>query len=174
MRREPWPSQADTRQYQRWPFATLKREVQVSTWNIEGLTEEKIISLTRIMSESRISITCIQETHNFLPDYFLTQQGSTGQNVERAGVGFIVAPWMRHCIVSFCQVSARMASLKIRVQGGKMALVSCYAPHSGYPLEDRVRFFSDLQAFTRNISVHGPKLILGDLNARIYRRLPGE
>ena len=67
-----------------------------------------------------------------------------------------------------------MASLKIRVQGGKMSIVTAYAPHSGYDFVDRQSFFYSLAEFVHKQSVHGPKLVCGDLNARLFRQLPGE
>ena len=59
---------------------------------------------------------------------------------EDAGVGYMIAPWMQKSIVSFCQASSRMASLKIRVQGGKMSIITAYAPHLKYEFSDRQDF----------------------------------
>ena len=55
-----------------------------------------------------------------------------------------------------------------------MVLFSAYASHSGYAYPDRQSFYHDLGDFVNNVSAHGPKFILGDFNARLYRRLPGE
>ena len=55
-----------------------------------------------------------------------------------------------------------------------MVLFAAYAPHSGKPYLERQVFFNDLSDFVSKTSAHGPKIICGDLNARIYRRLPGE
>ena len=58
--------------------------------------------------------------------------------------------------------------------GGKAVVVSAYAPHTGYSYADRQHFFSTLAGFVNGQSAHGPKVICGDMNARIYRRQPGE
>ena len=76
--------------------------------------------------------------------------------------------------MGFCQATARMASLKLRVSGGKAVLVSAYAPHSGYNFAERQSFYHDLSEFAAKLSSHGPKIIFGDFNARLYRRMPGE
>ena len=59
------------------------------------------------------------------------------------------------------------------MRGGKIALISAYAPHSGHPFDVRQTFFEDLGDMISNTSVNGLKLVAGDLNARLHRRLPG-
>jgi hypothetical protein len=75
---------------------------------------------------------------------------------------------MRRSVIGFVQASSRFASLKLRVEGGKINLITAYAPHSGYPYAERQRFFTELGDFENKLSAHGPNLILGDMNARLY------
>ena len=67
-----------------------------------------------------------------------------------------------------------MAALKVRVSRGKPGICGVYAPHNGHPYSLRQRFFSELTEFARTFSTHGAKVILGDLNARLYRQVSGE
>ena len=55
-----------------------------------------------------------------------------------------------------------------------MNVLSPYAPHTGYDFSDRQNFFHALAEFVISQSTHGPKLICGDFNARLFRQLPGE
>ena len=155
--------------------------LQIASWNIESLTEEKLVAIQRTMEELKIDIICLQEIHKTLSGYYETDDGylvilsgSATNEREYAGVGFIVAPLLRKSIVGFVQASARMASLKIRIPGGKMAIFSAYAPQSGRHYDERQEFFQNLASFVKSTSSHGPKIICGDFNARLYRRLPGE
>ena len=125
----------------------------------------------------------MQETWIPKSDVFITEagflvilSGGSGEpdQEQRAGVGFIVAPCIRNSIVSFRQVTARMASLKIRVSGGKAVLFSAYAPHSGYEYQVRQSFFHELGAFVSECSSHGPKLVFGDMNSKLYKNFTGE
>jgi len=134
------------------------------------------------MNEMSIDILCLQETHRPGSEYYITDGGfliifsgsaETDGN-ETAGVGFLVAPSLRKSTVGFRQQSARMASLKLRVTGGKAVICSAYAPHSGRPVDERKQFYADLGSFLASMSRHGPLLLLGDFNARIHRRYPGE
>ena len=81
---------------------------------------------------------------------------------------------MRTSIIGFRQISNRLASLKVRVKGGKAVFFSAYAPHSGKPFLGRQCFFQNFAEEVSKTSSHGPKVLLGDWNARLYRPLPGE
>ena len=158
-----------------------QRNLSVGSWDVEGYTNSKRIELQRYMEQENIGVLCLQETHKSKSDYYLSDEGyiiilSGGLEGKRenAGVGYMIAPWMQKSVVSFCQDSSRMAALKIRVRGGKMSIITAYAPHSGYDFADRQSFFHSLSEFVHKQSVHGPKLVFGDLNARLFRQLPGE
>ena len=69
--------------------------------------------------------------------------------------------------------SNRIACLKLRVTGGKAAVFSAYAPHSGYAFDTRVDFFEQLGDVYSKTSVNGAKMLCGDFNARIHIPLPG-
>ena len=132
------------------------------------------------MVHHSIDLVCIQETHKQNSDYFINDEGflvifsgSVGE-IEHAGVGFIVAPHIRRSIYSFRQESSRMASIKLRIHGGKLTLVTTYAPHSGYPFNVRQEYFQTLGQFFHSQSGNGPKLVCGDFNSRLFRQLPGE
>ena len=78
-----------------------------------------------------------------------------------AGVGFL-PPLLRRSIIGYCSHSSRVVSVKVRVSGGKAGFLSCYAPHSGYPVADRQAFFEDVAATCNRLSHHVPLMLLGD------------
>ena len=88
--------------------------------------------------------------------------GSIGDGREFAGVGFIVAPWLRRSVVGFKQVDARIATIKLRVRGGRLAIVNGYAPHNGQPHDVRQQFYSHLSEVYSSTGCHGMKMIIGD------------
>ena len=91
-------------------------------------------------------------------------------------MGFIVAPWVWKHIISYKQVSSRMAILRMKVHGGSMAIISAYAPPSTqkHPYDERQKYYREFGDAVGQVSVHGPKFILGDINARVLRQLPSE
>ena len=150
-------------------------DLHCGTWNVEGLTDVKLICLQQTMKAKGLHFLCIQETRRSLSDYFITTEGflvvlsgNADNKAEYAGVGFIVAPELRSSVVSFCQASSRFASMKLRSRGGKIAILSVYAPQSGRSFDERYAFFQDLLEFWNSILSYSPKLIFGDLNSRLY------
>ena len=73
--------------------------------------------------------------------FLVVLSGPRAAQAERSGVGFLVAPWARCCVIGFLLHSARLATLKLRTVGGKMAIVNAYAPHNGKSRDERVDFF---------------------------------
>ena len=124
-----------------------------------------------------LHVLCIQETHIAGATSFITEagflvilSGGPGEEREYAGVGFIVSPAMRHAVIGFREHTGRMASLKLKVQGGKIGIVSAYAPHGGRDYALRQSFFNELNAFFSKLSAHGSSFIAGNLNARLHYR----
>ena len=134
------------------------------------------------MQKYDIHILCIQETHRAGSEYFITNHGSlvilAGSNnhdhTEHAGVGFIFAPHVRSSLINFCQHNSRLCYLKLKIKGGKLAIISAYAPHAGHPFDERQRFFDDLGDMHQALSCNGGCIIAGDMNSRLYERLPTE
>ena len=156
---------------------------KIATWNVEGLnltTGTKLQELQAWMRKESIGILCMQETHvngssYWLDDGFLIiLSGDEGSDRSYAGVGFIVAPWLKHAVTSFLQFNGRLASIRIRVPGGQICLVTVYAPTNKKPFEDRHAFYSEAGEFIRAQRSHGPTFTLGDFNAKVHKRLPGE
>ena len=152
----------------------------IATWNVEGLSDVKLATLEMYMHEYGIHMLCLQEVRRPLSDYYVTDNGfllitSGGQQApEYAGVGFLVHPSLRKNIHNFCQYSNRIVGIKIGTPGGKIAVVSTYAPHAERPFEERFQFFQDLTKYWDSISVNGQKLCFGDFNSRLYCRFGGE
>ena len=86
----------------------------------------------------------------------------------------MVAPWCTHRVSGFLQYSDRMASLKLKVRGGKVGILTAYAPHNLKPYDERHNFYVNLSRLWEKTSVNGPKYISGDFNARIGSQRPGE
>ena len=73
-----------------------------------------------------IKIICLQETRRAKSDHIITAAGFllilSGHNddgADFAGVGFLIAPFLRPSIYGFCQHSNRIAYIEIRIPGGK-------------------------------------------------------
>ena len=122
---------------------------KIATWNVEGLNVEsgtKLDELTRWMLGDGVGVLCMQETHEHRSGYFLHNgflvilSGEETTTRTYTGVGFIIAPALRHAVVSFLQFSDRLASLRIRITGGQLCLITAYAPTNMKDYEYRQAF----------------------------------
>ena len=128
-----------------------------------------------------VGILCLQETHltgasHFEEDgfSFFLSGATSGDARSYAGVGFAVAPWAANAIVSFKAISDRVASLRVKVTGGILTLITVYIPHDGHSLDERQAAFADLSKATGTRTSHTSTLILGDFNAQLGDTEPGE
>ena len=128
-----------------------------------------------------MGLICLQETRvpysgsRVLDNgYILITAGEDDENRTYAGAGFFVAPRMKRSLYNFKPISERICCLKLRVKGGKAAIVNAYAPHNGYPFQVRQQYFSQLSEVVANSSSFGLKLVVGDLNARIHNNIGGD
>ena len=126
------PAEATHRLHVAWIDAIFKGGVHgfnVYLRHSEGLSDAKLVTLETYMHDYGIHILCLQEVRKPLSDCSITENGyllicSGGDSaVEYAGVGFLIHPMLRKHIHNFCQYSNRIAGVKIRTPGGKIAVV---------------------------------------------------
>ena len=100
------------------------------------------------MVQHNISILCLQETWARKAEYFaddvfkVVLSGKDASGRTWSGVGFAVAPWCSRSIARFLQYSDRLASLKMKINGGKIGIITAYAPHNLRPYDERVEFYT--------------------------------
>ena len=156
---------------------------KIGTWTVEGLPEsrpEKLLQVLDHMKSHGIAVLCVQEIHRRGSDYFEVNgflvifSGNDRGEREYAGVGFIVAPWVKAAVMSFTQRSSRLASIKFKISGGSLILVSAYAPHGQHEFDVRQEFFIEARQFVSEQKCHGPIMMMGDMNSRMHVQLQGE
>ena len=123
------------------PLILHSSGINIATWNIEGMSDDKLICLTRIMRQYSIHILCITETHVEDSFQLRTDDGyfvfSSGSNIESPAfsrAGFIVAPSTISSIIGCRPVSNRICTLKLRVTHGVFGVICAYAPQNGHNL----------------------------------------
>ena len=132
------------------------------------------------MQSRNVDILCIQETHLNGAEYYdidgfmVCLSGDQSDSRSHSGVGFIVSPLARRSVVSFQAVNDRLASLKVKVPGGTLSIISAYAPHSGHPFALRHDFFAQLSMLVKPLGNHSGTVALGDFNAKLGRVMDGE
>jgi exonuclease III len=133
------------------------------------------------MQQHNIDIMAIQETkqafsstesHDAYTFFFSGKQANRGP--AHYGVGFIISPQIKHCIVDCIPVNDRMMKLKISAKGRKYYILNLYAPHSGRPNDEKQNFWDLLNHQCEAHAGSTPCFIVGDMNARIHGKQVSE
>eukprot|EP00959_Pyramimonas_sp_CCMP1952_P163360 3414917-Pyramimonas_sp.AAC.1 len=130
-----------------------------------------------------IAVLCMQETgvathiETFFNDYMLILSGTTKSQEDGGfyfGVGFLVAPWAIQSVINYKLILDGFAIMKLKVRGGVLHIISARAPHGGFDCGIRRNLFDQLAEICPAPNRRVGSVILGDLNARLSDREPGD
>ena len=79
--------------------------------------------------------------HERFPDYLI---GFSWDGALLGQIRFIFAPWSKHRVKAFKQITTILAYLKIRVARGVAGLMNVYVPHNLKPFPEQMEFYVDL------------------------------
>ena len=128
-----------------------------------------------------LGVLCQDEIYKFGVDLYVLDSavlliflgGVLGQ-CEYAGVGFLIVFWARQYIIGFTEFTDKILNIKLQVKGGQLGIICAYAVQGGRDFMKRHSFYDTLSNYYSKFNVHGPKLIAGDLNARLNAKRSGE
>ncbi|KAK3550697.1 hypothetical protein QTP70_002387 [Hemibagrus guttatus] len=123
------------------------------------------------MERRKVDILCVQETRwkgskarsigaGFKLFYY-------GVDSKRNGVGVVLKEEFVRNVLEVKRVSDRVMSLKLEIEGVMLNVVSGYAPQVGYELEEKERFWSELDEVMESIPT-GERVVIGaDFNGHV-------
>ncbi|KAK3526048.1 hypothetical protein QTP70_012886 [Hemibagrus guttatus] len=123
------------------------------------------------MERRRVDILCVQETRwkgskarsigaGFKLLYY-------GVDSKRNGVGVVLNEEFVRNVLEVKRVSDRVMSLKLEIEGVMLNVVSGYAPQVGCELEEKERFWSELDEVMESIPT-GERVVIGaDFNGHV-------
>ncbi|KAK3543823.1 hypothetical protein QTP70_030092 [Hemibagrus guttatus] len=127
--------------------------------------------LADMMERRKVDILCVQETRwkgskarsigaGFKLFYY-------GVDSKRNGVGVVLKEEFVRNVLEVKRVSDRVMSLKLEIEGVMLNVVSCYAPQVGCELEEKERFWSELDEVMESIPT-GERVVIGaDFNEHV-------
>ncbi|KAK3512376.1 hypothetical protein QTP70_007443 [Hemibagrus guttatus] len=127
--------------------------------------------LADMMERRKVDILCVQETRwkgsktrsigaGFKLFYY-------GVDSKRNGVGVVLKEEFVRNVLEVKRVSDRVMSLKLEIEGVMLNVVSGYAPQIGCELEEKERFWSELDEVMESIPT-GERVVIGaDFNGHI-------
>ncbi|KAK3570005.1 hypothetical protein QTP86_008433 [Hemibagrus guttatus] len=123
------------------------------------------------MERRKVDILCVQETRwkgskarsigaGFKMFYY-------GVDSKRNGVGVVLKEEFVRNVLEVKRVSDRVMSLKLEIEGVMLNVVSGYAPQVGCELEEKERFWSELDEVMESIPT-GERVVIGaDFNGHV-------
>ncbi|KAK3544766.1 hypothetical protein QTP86_026774 [Hemibagrus guttatus] len=127
--------------------------------------------LADMMERRKVDILCVQETRwkgkkacsigaGFKMFYY-------GVDSKRNGVGVVLKEEFVRNVLEVKRVSDRVMSLKLEIEGVMLNVVSGYAPQVGCELEEKERFWSELDEVMESIPT-GERVVIGaDFNGHV-------
>ncbi|KAK3566932.1 hypothetical protein QTP86_005597 [Hemibagrus guttatus] len=127
--------------------------------------------LADMMERRKVDILCVQETRwkgskarsigaGFKLFYY-------GADSKRNGVGVVLKEELVRNVLEVKRVSDRVMSLKLEIEGVMLNVVSGYAPQVGCELEEKERFWSELDEVMESIPT-GERVVIGaDFNGHV-------
>ncbi|KAK2889870.1 hypothetical protein Q8A73_018170 [Channa argus] len=142
----------------------------VGTLNVGTMTG-KARELIDMMQRRKVDILCVQETRwkgskarSLGAGFKLFYHGS---DRKRNGVGVILKEDFVRNVLEVKRVSDRLMSLKLEVEGVMFNVVSGYAPQVGCELEEKEKFWSELDEVMQSIP-RGERVVIGaDFNGHV-------
>ncbi|KAK3524731.1 hypothetical protein QTP86_001890 [Hemibagrus guttatus] len=134
--------------------------------------------LADMMERRKVDILCVQETR---------WKGSKARRIgagfklfcygvdsKRNGVGVVLKEELVRNVLEMKRVSDRVMSLKLEIEGVMLNVVSGYAPQVGCELEEKERFWSELDEVMESIPT-GERVVIGaDFNGHVGEGKTGD
>ncbi|KAK3511626.1 hypothetical protein QTP70_013648 [Hemibagrus guttatus] len=144
--------------------------LRIGTLNVGTMTG-KGRELADVMERRKVDILCVQETRwkgskarsigtGFKLFYY-------GVDSKRNGVGVVLKEEFVRNVLEVKRVSDRVMSLKLEIEGVMLNVVSGYSPQVGCELEEKERFWSELDEVMESIPT-GERVVIGaDFNGHV-------
>ncbi|KAK3516274.1 hypothetical protein QTP70_008651 [Hemibagrus guttatus] len=144
--------------------------LRIGTLNVGTMTG-KGRELADMMERRKVDILCVQETRwkgskarsigaGFKLFYY-------GVDSKRNGVGVVLKEEFVRNVLEVKRVSDRVMNLKLEFEGVMLNVVSGYAPQVGCELEEKERFWSELDEVMESIPT-GERVVIGaDFNGHV-------
>ncbi|KAK3539481.1 hypothetical protein QTP70_008869 [Hemibagrus guttatus] len=144
--------------------------LRIGTLNV-GTMAGKGRELADMMERRKVDILCVQETrwkgskaHSIGAGFKLFYYGVDS---KRNGVGVVLKEEFVRNVLEVKRVSDRVMSLKLEIEGVMLNVVSGYAPQVGCELEEKERFWSELDEVMESIPT-GERVVIGaDFNGHV-------
>src|SRR2546423_9244360 len=143
--------------------------MKIATWNVNGIRAREA-QLCEWLERDRPDVVCLQELKadaSQIPERCKIADYTTCWHGARAysGVSLHVRKGTFDGEPEFSHPSFDMETRIVQASFGNLVLASVYVPNGGKDFDAKMRFLTDLAAWTRQVHEAGRELVLcGDIN----------
>ena len=150
----------------------LRNCANIATWNVRGLTQGKLHEVERELSEKKIDILGICETHWTGKGHFTTNDGnkmlfSGNEDRRMRGVGLLLNRKTANCLIGYNPICDRILTARFSCKPINLTIIQTYAPTSDADDEQMELFYDALQHAVDNTPQSDILIIAGDFNAKV-------
>ena len=122
------------------------------------------------LQETKIPSSSIEQRSNFIFVFSSSVEGGT----DHHGVGFCYNRKVEKYRNHYMQHSSHLAEIEINMHGNPLVILSAYMPHDASTETGRLAAWGHMTDRLREISHNKNVVVLGDFNAAMHAREPGE
>ena len=157
------------------PNSFLKQGLTIGTWNVLSLmsSSSQLFQLSQSLTQYNLDLLGITETHMPGTGTEVLENGSiliySGRmdGVKRQGVGLSLSKRIKNSLISYIPVSERILTARLHSKQINISVVVAYAPTEDASDTDKDQFYQQLSSTCDELPRHDPKLLLGDMNAKV-------
>nr|CAH7756411.1 unnamed protein product [Callosobruchus chinensis] len=83
------------------------------------------------------------------------------------GTGFLVSKEIEKALLAFEPISYRMCWIRLRGKHRKLSILNIHAPSKNKDIEEKIKFYEQVQNILEKFPRYDVKLVVGDMNARV-------
>lgn len=145
----------------------------MGTWNVRSMYRTgTMTTIISCLERFRLDITAVQEVRwdgfGSIKAHGFTIVYSGRKKLERA-VGFVIKNTFFSNLVKFKPISDRICYIEFKCRWFNIVIVNCYAPTEDKSEEVKNAFYSGIDRICYGLPSGKPKIIIGDINAKIGR-----
>lgn len=150
--------------------------LRIGTWNVLTLAQPgKLAQLSKEADRLKIEVLGLSEVRwlnngeqRTADGQSLLFSGPQGMNAtHERGVGFLLSRKARAALLKWEPINERIIVARFRSRVRNVSVVQAYAPTEQADIEEKERFYSELEATINRIPKGDIKILMGDYNAKI-------
>ncbi|CAK1591299.1 unnamed protein product [Parnassius mnemosyne] len=152
----------------------MANEFTLCTWNLRTLYRPAGLQLLcQQLANHRADITAVQELrwlgHGVIdkPDFAIYY--SCNEKHHTFGTGFVVSKRLKHLVIDFQPINECMCKIRLKGKFQNYTIINVHAPTEDTDLEEKERWYSDVESVYSNSPKGDIKIIIGDMNAKVGR-----